>query len=238
MRPEEEWIKEAKKKAASKATEHVKDNFLIGLGSGSTVAYAVQAIGERIKHERIHILAVPTSYQSFNLAVENLIPVTTLQEHPILDLVIDGADQIDDQLNLIKGMGGALTREKIVATASNKLIIVADERKRASHLGENNQPVPLEVVPFAAPIILKKIKNMGGKPKIRESNKKVGPVITDNGNFIIDAALGIINKPEDIHQKLKSIPGVLETGLFANMADLVYIGERRRVIILKKKDQN
>jgi ribose 5-phosphate isomerase A len=238
LRPEEEWIKEAKKKAASKATEHVRDNFVIGLGSGSTAAYAIQTIGERIKHEGIHILAVPTSYQAFNLAVENGIPVTTLQEHPTLDLVIDGADQIDDQLNLIKGMGGALTREKIVATASNNLIIVADERKKASHLGENNQPVPLEVVPFAASIILKKIKNMGGKPKIRESNKKVGPVITDNGNFIIDAALGIINKPEDIHQKLKSIPGVLETGFFANMADLVYIGERRRVTILKKKDQN
>ena len=237
MKPKKEWIEEAKRNAASEAVKQVKDNSVIGLGSGSTAAYAIEQIGNRIKREKIHVSAVPTSYQAFMLAVKHGIPITTLEEHPILDLTTDGADQIDNELNLIKGMGGALTREKIVASATKKLVIVADERKKVKVLGENNHPVPIEVIPFATPIVTHKIKEMGGKPIIREGNKKVGPVITDNGNFIIDATLGVINEPEYMHQKLKSFPGVLETGLFINIADLVYIGELHGVTILKRKSQ-
>lgn len=236
MKPKKKWIEEAKRNAAAEAAKQVKDNFVIGLGSGSTSAYAIQEIGNRMKREEIHVLAVPTSYQAFTLAVEHGIPITTLEEHLTLNLTIDGADQIDDELNLIKGMGGALTREKIVASASKKLIIVADERKKVKFLGENNHPVPIEVLPFATPIIMQKMKEMGGKPILRESNRKVGPVITDNGNVIIDVNFGIIHEPEEVDRKLKSLPGIVETGLFVKTADLVYIGERSGVKKLGEKE--
>jgi len=234
LKPKKEWIEEAKRSAALEAVKHVKDNFVIGLGSGSTVAYAIEEIGNRIKREKIRVSAVPTSYQAFMLAVKHGIPITTLEEHPILDLTIDGADQIDDELNLIKGMGGALTREKIVASASKKLVIVADERKKVKFLGENNHPVPIEAIPFATPIVMHKIKEMGGKPFLRESNKKVGPVITDNGNIIIDVNFGLVHEPAELNHKLKGIPGVVETGLFVKMADLIYLGERAGVRKLEK----
>lgn len=235
MKPKKEWIKEAKRNAALEAVKHVKDNFVIGLGSGSTAAYAIEQIGNRIKREKIHVSAVPTSYQTFMLAVKHGIPITTLEEHPTLDLTIDGADQIDDELNLIKGMGGALTREKIVASASKKLVIVADERKKVKFLGENNHPVPIEAIPFATPIVMHKIKEMGGKPFLRESNKKVGPVITDNGNIIVDVNFGLVHEPAELNHKLKGIPGVVETGLFVKMADLIYLGERAGVRKLEKE---
>jgi len=235
LKPKKEWIDEAKRNAALEAVKHVKDNFMIGLGSGSTAAYAIEQIGNRIKREKIRVSAVPTSYQAFMLAVKHGIPMTTLEEHSILDLTIDGADQIDDELNLIKGMGGALTREKIVASTSKKLVIVADERKKVKFLGENNHPVPIEVVPFATPIVMHKIKEMGGKPFLRESNKKVGPVITDNGNIIVDVNFGLVHEPAELNHKLKGIPGVVETGLFVKMADLIYLGERAGVRKLEKE---
>lgn len=234
MKPKKEWIDEAKRNAALEAVKHVKDNFVIGLGSGSTAAYAIKEIGNRIKREKIRVSAVPTSYQAFTLAVKHGIAITTLEEHPTLDLTIDGADQIDDELNLIKGMGGALTREKIVASASKKLVIIADERKKVKVLGESNHPVPIEVIPFATPIVMHKIKEMGGKPFLRESIKKVGPVITDNGNIIIDVNFGLVHEPAELNHKLKGIPGVVETGLFVKMADVIYLGERAGVRKLER----
>jgi len=235
LKPKKEWIDEAKRNAALEAVKHVKDNFVIGLGSGSTAAYAIEEIGNRMKREKIRVSAVPTSYQAFMLAVKHGIPITTLEEHSILDLTIDGADQIDDELNLIKGMGGALTREKIVASASKKLVIVADERKKVKFLGENNHPVPIEAIPFATPIVMHKITEMGGKTFLRENNKKVGPVITDNGNIIIDVNFGLVHEPAELNHKLKGIPGVVETGLFVKMADLIYLGERAGVRKLEKE---
>ncbi len=234
MKPKKEWIEEAKRNAALEAVKHVKDNFVIGLGSGSTAAYAIEEIGNRIKREKIRVSAVPTSYQAFMSAVKHGIPITTLEEHPTLDLTIDGADQIDDELSLIKGMGGALTHEKIVASASKKFVIVADERKKVKFLGENNQPVPIEVIRFATPIVMHRIKEMGGAPFLRESQKKVGPVITDNGNVILDVSFGLVHEPADLNRKLKILPGVVETGLFVKMADLVYLGERSGVRKLEK----
>jgi len=225
LKPKRQWIEKAKKNAALAAVKHVKDNYVIGLGSGSTAAYAIKEIGNRIKREEIRVSAVPTSYQAFTLAVKHGIPITTLEEHPTLDLTIDGADQIDKRLNLIKGMGGALTREKIVASVSKKLVIVADESKEVRFLGENSHPVPIEVLPFAAPVVIRKIKEIGGKPILRESDKKVGPIITDNGNAIIDVIFGLIHEPAELNSKLKFLPGVVETGLFVKMADLVYLGE-------------
>ncbi|MDH5754334.1 MAG: ribose 5-phosphate isomerase A [Candidatus Bathyarchaeota archaeon] len=225
MKPRNEWVEKAKKNAALEAVKHVKDGFVVGLGSGSTVAYAIEEIGNKIRREKLHVLGVPTSYQAFMLAIKHGIPITTLEEHPILDLTIDGADQIDDELNLIKGMGGALTREKIVASASKKLVIVADENKKVKVLGEKNHPVPIEVLPFAARPVMHKIQEMGGTSVLREGKGKVGPVITDNGNVIIDSNFGLIHKPAELELKLKSLSGVVETGLFIEMADIVYLGK-------------
>ncbi|MDI6806115.1 MAG: ribose 5-phosphate isomerase A [Candidatus Bathyarchaeia archaeon] len=235
MKPKKEWVEEAKKNAALEAVKHVQDGFVIGLGSGSTAAYAIKEIGNRIKREKLRLLSVPTSYQAFMLAIQCEIPITTLEEHPVLDLTIDGADQIDQELNLIKGMGGALTREKIVAFASKKLIIVADETKKVKILGENNHPLPIEALPFAAPVLMQKIKEHGGKPTLREGLGKVGPVITDNGNVIIDGNFGLIRYPAELEHELKMLPGVVETGLFVKMADIVYIGTSTGVKKFEKK---
>src|SRR5512136_481603 len=138
----------AKRNAAYAAVEHVKDGMIVGLGSGTTAAYAIIALGELRKHQNMQILGVPSSYQAFQLAVQSRIAVTTLEEHSEVDVNIDGADQIDPSLNLIKGMGAALAREKIVAASARKNIFIADEAKRVKVLGQGNQPVPIEVLPF------------------------------------------------------------------------------------------
>ena len=234
MKAKQDWIEKEKKNAALEAVKHVKDGFIVGLGSGSTAAYAIEEIGNRIKHEALRVLGVPTSYQALLLAVKHRIQITTLEEHPTLDLTIDGADQIDEELNLIKGMGGALAREKIVAFTSKKLVIVADESKKVKVLGENNHPVPIEVLPFATPIVMRKIGEIGGKPILREGTKKVGPVITDNGNVIIDVDFGLIHNPEKLERELKMLSGVVETGLFVKMAKLVFVGKRSGVEKLEK----
>ncbi|MBS7632648.1 ribose 5-phosphate isomerase A [Candidatus Bathyarchaeota archaeon] len=225
MKPEREWVETAKKNAALEAAKHVRDGFVIGLGSGSTAAYAIEEIGRKIKKEKLRVLGVPTSYQAFQLAVENDIPLTTLEEHPELDLAIDGADQIDEKLNLIKGIGGALAREKIVASASKCFIIVADEKKKVKTLGENSQPLPIEILPFAKTLVEKRIEKIGGKPCLRTGTGKVGPVITDNGNIILDVDFGLIQDPVKLEVDVKSITGVVETGLFVRMADIIYLGK-------------
>jgi len=230
-----EVVERAKRNAAQEAAKHVKDGFVVGLGSGSTAAYAIEEIGKRAKREGLKILGVPTSYQALMLAVQNGIQMTTLEEHPSIDVAIDGADQVDEHLDLIKGMGGALAREKIVAAASKKFIIVADENKKVKVLGENGHPVPLEVLPMATAFVMQKTKQYSGRPSLRESSGKVGPVITDNGNVIIDAVFGLINKPAELEGRLRYIPGVVETGLFVDMADIVYLGKRSGVEELKSR---
>ncbi|MFQ6080208.1 MAG: ribose-5-phosphate isomerase RpiA [Candidatus Bathyarchaeia archaeon] len=229
-----DWREEAKKRAALEAVKRLKDGFTLGLGSGSTAAYAIREIGRKIQQEDLRILGIPTSYQAFLLAVDCGIPLTTLNEHPELDLTVDGADQIDKALNLIKGMGGALTREKIVASASKQLVIVADETKLVEKLG-TNLPVPVEVLPFALPTFMSKVREMGGRPVLREGRGKVGPVVTDNGNFIVDVDFGLINAPKELNSRLRLIPGVVETGLFIEMANIVYVGKPTSVEKLERK---
>jgi len=228
------WREATKKRAALEAVKHVKNGFVLGLGSGSTAAYAIQEIGRRIRQESLQILGVPTSYQALLAAVNCGIPLTTLNEHPQLDLTIDGADQVDGSLNLIKGMGAALTREKIVASASKQLIIVVDETKLVEKLGTNH-PVPVEVLPFALPTVMSKVREMGGKPVLREGKGKAGPVVTDNGNFIIDVDFGPISTPKELDSRLKSVPGVIENGLFVERASIIYVGKSRGVQILERK---
>ncbi len=227
-------IQEQKQKAALEAVRHVKDGFVVGLGSGSTAAFAIEAIGERIKHEKLHVMGIPTSYQAFLLAVECGIPITTLDEHPQIDLTIDGADQITPELNLIKGMGAAMAREKIVAAASKLNIIIADDKKKVKLLGENNQAVPIEVLPFAISLTKRKIIEAGGKPVLREGKGKLGPVITDNGNAILDSYFGEIAKPAELAIKVKMIPGVVETGFFVGLTDIVYLGNATGVEKIEK----
>jgi ribose 5-phosphate isomerase A len=227
-------IQEAKRKAALEAVKHVKDGFIAGLGSGSTAAFAIEALGARVKQEKLRIMGVPTSYQAFLLAVECGIPITTLDEHPEIDVTIDGADQITPELYLIKGMGAALVREKIVATASKQNIIIADDKKKVKRLGENCQMVPIEVLPFAISLVKRKIVAAGGQPVLREGKGKLGPVITDNGNAILDSYFGEIENPAELAVKLKMIAGVVETGLFVGLTDIAYVGTTDTVEKIEK----
>jgi ribose 5-phosphate isomerase A len=235
LNPDKQSLEAAKKNAAYTAVQHIKDGFTVGLGSGSTAAYAIEALGERVKRERLSVLAVPTSYQAFLLAVQHGIAVTTLEEHPVLDVDIDGADQIDPNLNLIKGMGAALAREKIVASNSKKFIIIADTGKTVQSLGENGQAVPVEVLPFAISAVTRSIEVAGGKAVLREGKGKVGPVITDNGNVVLDADFGLIADAATLERKLKMVPGVVETGLFVGLADIAYVGTASAVETIERK---
>lgn len=214
------------------AVKLVKDDFVIGLGSGSTAAYMIKEIGRLVSQNNLHVLAVPSSSQAMLLAARSSVPVTTLDEHPILDLVIDGADEIDRNFDMIKGGGGALLREKIVASSAKQVVIVADETKLVEKLGKFK--VPIEVLPFGLAKVTAKIKELGGKPIVREGQRKMGPVVTDNGNYIIDADFGLIDDAEKLDKQLKLIPGVLETGLFIGLANIVYLGKKDGIIKLKK----
>lgn len=213
-----------KKNAALEAVKHVKDGFIVGLGSGSTAALAIQALGEKMKTEHLCIMGIPSSYQAFQVAVECCIPITTLEEHPVIDVSIDGADQLTPELYLIKGGGAALAREKIVAAASKLNIIIADENKKVPLLGANNQFVPIEVLPFAISLVKRKLVELGGKPTLRETKGKLGPIITDNGNVIFDTVFGEIKAPAELQVKVKMVPGVVETGFFVGLTDIAYVG--------------
>lgn len=228
-----DWRENARKIAAANAVKHVEDGFIVGLGSGTTVAHAFQKLGMRIHREKLQIYGVPTSYQAFLLAVQHNIPVTTLDEHPQLDIVIDGADQVDEKLDMIKGMGGALTREKIVASASKMNVFIVDETKLTKKLGVN-QPISVEILPFALSLVIAKLRALDHKPVLREAEKKLGPVVTDNGNFILDVDFGPVDNPKRLNQTLKTIPGIVETGLFVEMANIVYVGGRKTVRKLEK----
>ena len=228
------WREEAKRTASAEAVKHVENGFIVGLGSGSTVAHVIQEMGKRVRQKDLQILGVPTSNQTRMLAVRSGIPITTLDEHPQLDLAIDGADQVDGQLNLIKGMGGALTREKIAASVANQFVVVVDETKLVKKLGANCV-VPVEVLPFAVSTVASKMRRMGGKPVLREAKQKVGPIVTDNCNFIIDVDFGPINKLGELDLKLQLVPGVIETGLFIGMAEVAYVGTPTKVKRLERE---
>ncbi|MEM2893615.1 MAG: ribose-5-phosphate isomerase RpiA [Candidatus Bathyarchaeia archaeon] len=218
-----------KRRASEKAVEHVESGFIVGLGSGTTATLAIRLIGERLRAGILRdILGVPTSLQAAQEAISSGIPLTTLDEHPEIDVTIDGADQIDHELRAIKGGGGALLREKVVASSSRLRIVVADETKLTERLGVGC-PVPVEVHPFAIKPVYMRLLKMGAKPRIRTGTGKLGPVVTDNGNLIIDVSFNALSDPKRLEESLKAIPGVLETGLFIDLIDLAYIGTREDV---------
>ena len=218
------WIEDAKRKAVLKALQPIKNGWIIGIGSGSTTAYAISELGRMTKSGKLEVSIVPTSHQVENLAIAHGLRILSMNEAFTVEYAIDGADQVEQtSLNVIKGGGAAMLREKVVDSAARKLAIVADETKLSKHLG-GKQSVPLEVLPFAYKSVQTQITRMGGRAKLRESAGKAGPVITDNGNFVLDSDFGRIEKPIALERRLKAIPGVLETGLFINMADVVYVG--------------
>ncbi len=209
-----------KQAAGERAAELVKSGMAVGLGTGSTAAYAIKELGKRIV-SGLKFMGVPTSYQSAFLAAENGIPLTTLDEHPVLDLAIDGADQIANFI-AIKGGGGAHTREKTVAMSSKRFVVVVDESKCADVL---NNAVPLEVLPFARKLAAKKVAELGGKAELRMGTDKDGPVISDNGNFIMDADFGVIEDPLSLDKELSCCVGIVEHGIFTGV-DMIYIGKK------------
>ncbi len=220
-------ITEAKKSAAIQAVNnHIQSDFHVGIGSGSTVVFAVEHLASLYQEGKIkNIMCVPSSFQARQLIIENNLPLGEINQFPILDVDIDGADEIDDELNLIKGGGGCHLQEKIVASCAKELIIIADFRKDSTKLGEKwKKGIPLEVSPLAYKPVMTKLQDMGGIPKMRMAQSKAGPAVSDNGNFIIDVDFGIITNPMDMEIKLKQIPGILETGLFVKMASKAYIG--------------
>ncbi|MBO4302355.1 ribose-5-phosphate isomerase RpiA [Methanosarcinaceae archaeon] len=221
-----------KKAAGIAAAQLVKDGDAVGLGTGSTVAYTIRELGRRVREEGLKIVGVPTSYQSEALAVESGITLTTLTQTPVLDIDIDGADQFDADFFTIKGGGAAHTREKIVSASAKRFVLVSDEKKRADVL---SVAVPIEVLPFAKELVVRSLEKLGGKPVVRAAAKKDGPVITDNGNFVIDCDFGMIRDPAQLASQIEAIPGVVEHGIFSNV-DEVYIGKKDGTVeILKKK---
>ncbi|XP_011495669.1 PREDICTED: ribose-5-phosphate isomerase [Ceratosolen solmsi marchali] len=221
-------MEQAKQTAAYNAIDtYIKDNDIVGIGSGSTIVYAVERLGQRVKEENLNVVCVPTSFQSRQLIIKNSLKLGDLETHPNLDCVIDGADEVDSDFNLIKGGGGCLLQEKIIASCTKNFIVVADIRKDSVRLGEKYKKVPIEVLPMAYVPVMKKIEdNFGGKIKLRMAVSIVGPVVTENGNFILDWHF-----PDNIrdwsltNKQLLLIPGLIETGLFINMVSTVIFGQ-------------
>ncbi|XP_046611147.1 ribose-5-phosphate isomerase [Neodiprion virginianus] len=221
-------LESAKKAAAYKAVdEYVKDNSIIGIGSGSTVIYAVHRLAERVREENLRVICIPTSFQARQLIINHHLALSDLEIHPKLSCTIDGADEVDAEMNLLKGGGGCLLQEKIVASCSDELIIVADYTKNSQRLGEQfKKGVSIEVIPLAyVPIKQKILENLGGSIDLRMAKAKLGPVLTDNGNFILDWHFpNNITDWNKINTEILLLPGVVETGIFINMAKKAYFG--------------
>lgn len=214
----------AKQAAGEKAATLVRNGMRLGLGTGSTTAYALRALGRRIQQEGLEIQGVPTSFEAERLARQHDIPLSTLDETPTLDLVIDGADEVDRDLRLIKGRGGAHTREKVVATQAERFVVVVDPSKTVTHLG-SQAPVPVEVLPMAVTPVKQALAEMGTTPELRIGAEKDGPVVTDQGFWILDADFKDgITDPSAVDHALCTRPGVLDHGLFLELATDVIIG--------------
>ena len=214
-----------KQEVGKAAVARVQSDSIVGLGTGSTTAYAIQYIGERLKSGDLkNIVGVTTSFQGEVLARKYNIPLTTLDVIDHIDIAIDGADEVDPQRNLIKGGGAAHTQEKIVDSLARFFIVVIDSNKLVNKLG-STCPLPVEVIPKAVTPVMRQLEQLGGKPELRMGVKKAGPVITDQGNLVIDVKFEEINDPDILEVTINNIPGVLENGLFVGITDLVLVGE-------------
>jgi ribose 5-phosphate isomerase A len=221
-----------KRAAAEAAVKRVEDGMVVGLGTGSTAAFFLSALGRRVLQEGLRIAAISTSEQTAQRARDLKIPITTFAEHGEIDLTVDGADEVQiGTLYLIKGHGGALLREKIVATASKQMIVIADRTKLVEELG-SLQAVPVEVVQFGWEATQKKLQQLGGHPSIRLGPGK-SPLVTDGGNYIIDCAFGAIEKPKETAHHLDHIVGTVEHGLFLGLASQAFVGGPDGVEVLE-----
>jgi ribose 5-phosphate isomerase A len=217
--------------AATEAVKHARDGMVIGLGSGSTASIAIRLLGENVR-KGWKIVGVPTSRDSEELAKSVGIPIGELRDHPSVDLTIDGADEVDPQLNLIKGLGGALVREKIVASATRMEIIVVDESKLVSYLCQKS-PLPVEIVRFASESTMRRLERFGCVPKLRERNGIA--FITDNGNLIADCKFPRIDDPKEMESDLNLVPGVVDNGLFVGLAHKVIVASKDGVRTIERK---
>jgi ribose 5-phosphate isomerase A len=225
-------LEQEKRSAAREALRFIHDGDIVGLGTGSTFNLILAPLAERVR-AGLKILCIATSNQTANAAAELGIPLTTLDEHQEINVDIDGADEIDPRLALIKGGGGAFLREKIVASAAKKLVIVADSTKQVSMLGK--APVPVEVVPFAQALVAKEIQGLGASVNLRKD--KQGKIfVTDESHHILDCHFGEIRDPRNLERQLEEIPGVVGHGLFIGMASVVLIGKGSTVIELHAKE--
>jgi ribose 5-phosphate isomerase A len=227
-----------KRQAAEQALSYVEDGMKLGLGTGSTAAKFVDLLGAKVK-SGLKVICVPTSEATRAHAAALGIPLATLDQYPALDLTVDGADEIDEELRLIKGGGGALLREKIVAVASERVVIIADSSKRVEILGRF--PLPIEVVPFGLAATQRLIVQLAadsgceGEIKLR-AGANGSPFLTDNGNHILDCSFGAIDDPEALDDALKLVPGVVENGLFLGIADVGIIAGPMGVEVLSAVD--
>ena len=208
-----------KQRAAAAAAELITDGMVLGLGTGTTASYLVQILGERVR-QGLRIQGIPTSETTRQLAAAEGVPLTTLEEQPILDLCLDGADEVDPELNLIKGGGGALLREKIVASAARQRIIMVDVSKCVGCLGAF--PLAVEIIPFGWEVTRRQLEQFGGVPTLRQREGK--PFVTDQGHYIIDCALSQIEDVPSLNHQLNQLPGVVENGLFVDMTERLIIG--------------
>lgn len=214
-----------KQEVGKAAANRVQSNSIVGLGTGSTTAFALQYIGERLqKGELTNVVGVPTSFQAEVLARQYGIPLTTLDVIDHIDIAIDGADEVDPQKNLIKGGGAAHTREKIVDALADFFLVVVDSGKLVEKLGSTFL-LPVEVIPMAVTPVMRALTTLGGKPELRMGIRKAGPVVTDQGNLVIDVKFEAIANPAELEKIINNLPGVLENGLFVGVTDLVLVGE-------------
>ncbi|WP_255198238.1 ribose-5-phosphate isomerase RpiA [Halorarius litoreus] len=214
---------EAKRRAGEAAAERVADGMVVGLGTGSTAAHAIRALGEAVD-AGLDIEGIPTSYQSRKLAREVGIPLSSL-DVATPDVAIDGADQVAG-FDLVKGGGAAHAREKYVDSSASEFLVVADPSKLTETL---SHPVPVEALPDAVPVVESRLRDLGGDPTLRAAERKDGPVVTDNGNLLLDCAFGDIDDPPALAASLAAVPGVVEHGLFVGLADTVFVGEESGV---------
>lgn len=213
----------AKRRAGESAAGRAADGAVVGLGTGSTAAHAIQALGRAV-NSGLDVRGIPTSYQSRQLAREVGVPLTTLED-ATPDLAIDGADQVAGG-NLLKGGGAAHAREKVVDAAAEEFLVVVDGSKLVETLA---RPVPLEVLPDAEPTVSDRVDDLGGEPELRTAGGKDGPVVTENGNFVLDCDFGRIDGPAGLSADLSAVPGVVEHGLFVGLADEIHVGTREGI---------
>ncbi|MGD0057532.1 MAG: ribose-5-phosphate isomerase RpiA [Methanomassiliicoccales archaeon] len=219
-------MNEKKKAAALKAVEWISDGMILGLGTGSTAYYAIEAIGKLVKQGH-DLVGIPTSRNTEVLAMGFGIPLVSLESVDRVDLTIDGADEVDPKLRLIKGMGGALLREKIVASVSRTEIIAVDDTKLVEVLGTKS-PLPVEVTPFDHKKARDAVERLGCEARLRGNTN---PFVTDSGNYIYDCRFVSIENPENLERRLNLIPGVVENGLFIGLATRVVVGTEKGVVV-------